>query len=258
MLVGLALRFDRKTGDFNRTSGYVANQNEGETGLRQDLLFAVRLAERFQTGLALSFLQTWRQFESESDFGAGLGDFGLSFRYDFLEPGEHAVIPAIALVSGLSVSAGKTIEHSTSPLAADATSSGYSQVTTALAIADLFFDRVYVEAAAALTYWIPRSVDEVSVARGLEFSGSLGASWALAGSANIGVLGTFQLQGETRTEGVAAVGSGRRATTFSIVAAVPVSTFRVQLSLFDTLQISGLGKNEPAIFGARVAVIWLL
>ena len=258
MLIGLALRFDRKLGEFDRVADYLPVEDEAQTGLREDLLISARLTERLQTGISVSYLQTWKRFGDDSDFGAGVGDLAFSLRYDFLEPGEHAIIPGIALATGVSVPIGKTTDQTTSILAADVTSPGYTQATQALSIADIFFDRIYVEAAAALTYWIPRSIDDLSVSRGLQFSASLGASWALAGMTNVGVVGTFELQGETETDGIASEGSSRRSTTLALIAAVPIASYRLQVSLFNTLPIDGLGRNEPAMLGLRIAIIRLL
>ena len=42
-LIGLALRFDRKIGDFDRDASYVAIDGESQVGLREDLILAARL-----------------------------------------------------------------------------------------------------------------------------------------------------------------------------------------------------------------------
>ncbi len=254
-LLGIALRFDRKTGDFNRDAAYVATDGESQVGLREDLLLALRLIDRLQVGMSAVYLQTWKSFDSDADFGGGLGDLGFSARYDFLEPGEHAIIPGIALAAGLSVPTGTTLERAKSPIAADVTSSGFTQATIALSLGDIFFDRVFIEADAAFTYWIPRDVESLRVTRGPQLALSLGASWALGMSTNIGALGTFELQGETETDGVAAAGSNRRSTTIALIAAQSFDGFRLQMSIFDALPIDALGRNEPAMFGLRIAVI---
>ncbi len=254
-LVGVALRFDRKTGDFGRDAGYVPVEEESQVGLREDLLIAARLGEHLQVGTSVSYLQTWKSFDRESDFGGGLGDLAFSARYDFLVAGEHAFLPGIALSSGLSVPTGKTVDHTTHRLAADVTSSGFTQATLALSLEDLFWSRVYVEAAGAFTYWVPRSIEDSRVARRPQVSVSLGASWAVAGSSSVGAIGTLELQGATETDGVPSPGSNRRSTTIAVIAGLPLGDFRLQMSVFDTLPINGLGRNEEAMFGVRVAVI---
>jgi hypothetical protein len=255
-LIGFALRLDVKTGDFNSGAEYSSARNDRHRGLKEDLLLGVRIVKGLQAGASLSFLQTWRSSRDDADFGGGLGDLGLSLRYDILEPGEHDFIPGIAISAGTSIPTGKPIEESTHHLAADATTSGFVQGALALSVSDTFFEeQLVVETVAAYTHWFPRRVEELSVARGEQVTISLGASWVIARDLSLGALAAFDFQGGIEVDGVGSPGSSRRSTTLALVAALRVESVRLQASLFDTLPIDELGKNEPAMLGIRLAVI---
>jgi hypothetical protein len=255
-LIGIAARFDTKTGDFGSGAAYFSVEDQSQRAIEEEILIAVRVYRALQVGATLSFHQTWKESRGESDFGGGLGDLALSIRYDFLEPGEHAFVPGIALSCGVSIPTGRATESSVQRLAADATTSGYTQGTIALSVADTFFEeRLNLETVAAFTHWFARGIDDLSIARGPQFTLSAGASWVFGRDLTLGTLGTLDVQGETRVDGEASPGSSRRATTLAVVIAYRIESIRLQASVFDTLPIDQLGKNEIALFGVRLAVI---
>jgi hypothetical protein len=249
------------TGSFLGTS-YVPNPSgSSEVDLGEDVLAAARFLERGQVSLDIPVLATYRADPGLSDFGGGIGDINLGARWDFITAAESLHLPGIAALVGVTVPTGRPADApSASILAANATGIGAFQLTGGLAFEKIFGDHLLVDLTGLVSQRLPRTVEiggqTIQETLGLQLFAIAAVGWAFDNGIGLAVSGTFTGELDAVLDGQRVPQSGRSLTTFSFSGSFPVTDdWRLQGSVFDDPQLSGLGANQPIGAGLTFTVL---
>jgi hypothetical protein len=249
------------TGSFLGTN-YLTNQpGSSEIDLEEDLLATARFFGRGQVSLDVPGLATYRADTGISDFGGGLGDINLGARWDFIEASESQHFPGIALLLGVTVPTGRPADApSASALAANATGIGAFQLTGGVALEKIFGTHVLVDLSGLVSQRLPRTVEiggqTIQETLGAQLFAIAAVGWVFDSGIAVALSGTFTGELDAVLDGQRVPQSGRSLTTFSLSGSLPINdNWRLQGSVFDEPQISGLGANQPIGTGLTFTVL---
>ena len=264
--VGLETHVTSITGSFEPGGGYAGNlPGQNETDFEEDLLAAVRLFQRGQLSLLVPGIVTQRALTSQSGVGGGLGDINLGARWDFIEAAESRYWPGIAVLLGVTLPTGRTPEQATvsdptasglGALATNATGIGAFQLTGGIGFEKNFGDHVVTDLTALVSQRLPTDIEGVQETLGTQLFGIAGAGWAFEGGQGLAVSATFTGELDASVNGQRVPQSGKSETTLALSGLWPFGDdWRIQGSLFDELQVSGLGANQPIGFGLTFTLL---
>ena len=233
-------------GSFDAGGNYVASPpGDDEIDLGQDFFAAARVGAHFQASLKLPLAETGRRATGVSTWGGGLGDVTANARYDLTFAGDRPWWPGIALLAGLSVPTGRTVEDSGDP--AGATGIGSFEGNVGLAVEQVM-GRSFVLATGFVAQQTSRTVGTITQSFGARFTGLVAGGYAFASELTLGgfVLATHRSDQSMVTAGAAA--------------AWPVNDlWRLQGTLSADLPFSGWGRQQPTGAGLTVSLlrVWL-
>ncbi len=262
--IGLETHATTITGSFQGPdgTGYVPNPpGTGEVDLEEDVLATARFLERGQVSLDIPFLATYRYDPGITDFGGGVGDINLGARWDFITAAESLHLPGIAVLAGVTVPTGRPADApSASALAANATGIGAYQLTGGVALEKIFGTHLLVDLTGLVSQRLPRTVEiggqTIQETLGLQLFAIAAVGWAFDNGIGVAVSGTFTGELDAVLNGERVPDSGRSLTTISLSGTLPITDdWRLQGSLFDDPQISGLGANQPIGTGLTFTVL---
>ena len=243
--VGVQTRVRSVMGAFHDNGTYAAARaGDDEVDLEQDLFAAARVGNRFQASIKLPFVETGRRDTGVSAFGGGLGDVAANLRYDLTMAGDRPWWPGIALLAGLSVPTGRTVEDS-GP--SGATGIGSYEANLGLAVEQVI-GRSFVSATGFVAQQTARTVGPITQTFGPRVTALLTGGYAFAGELT---LGAFVLGTHRRDEGLVTAGAA---------IAVPLGdNWRVHGTLAGDLPFSGWGRNQlsGAAVSASLLRVWL-
>jgi hypothetical protein len=260
-LVGIQAKTGADLGSFDAGGHYISNPSgASEIDLEQDLFGAIRVLKRGQIALLVPLVETRRTSLGTSEFGGGIGDVNASARYDFTLAGTSRFIPGIAALAGFTFPTGRPADSpNLGPLATGATGIGAYQINVGLAVEQTFGPWL-VNATVLLAQRTARTVGDPPNS----IHERLGAQWtflsavaytfpseiALAGSAS------YTIEDDATINGVDTIGTAHRLPTLTFSGVVPLSdTWRLQGAIYDNLQITPLGLNQPAGTGLLLTVV---
>jgi hypothetical protein len=224
-------------------------------------LATARFLERGQVSLDVPVLATYRADTGISDFGGGLGDINLGARWDFITAAESVHFPGIAVLLGVTVPTGRPADApSASALAANATGIGAFQLNGGVALEKIFGDHVLVDLTGLVSQRLPRTVEvagqTIQETLGLQLFAIAAVGWVFNSGIGVAVSGTFTGELDAVLNGARVPQSGRSLTTISLSGSLPINdNWRLQGSIFDDPQISGLGANQPIGTGLTFTVL---
>ncbi len=256
--MGIQARAGAMTGQLDPTGSYIENPvGAGEGDFEEDLVGTIRFLEKGQLSLLLPIVETLRAAPGlPSEFGGGVGDVNVGARWDFRLASEQRGVPGVALLLGLTAPTGVPPEQAKTPLAVDATGIGAFQGNVGLALEELVGRHLLVDASGLVSQRSTRSSLGVTSTLGTQLYGLLGAGWIFDGGEGLALLGTFTGERNATVDGEMVPDSGRSETTLSVVAGTPLGgDWRLQGSVYDVLQVGGLGRNEPVGPGATLVLI---
>ena len=260
--VGTSLHATDVTGSFTATGAYVSNPaGTGEGDFEADLFATARFLRRGQATLLVPGIATYRTVPGLSDFGGGLGDLNLSARWDFVEAAESQVVPGIAVLAGATFPTGRPPDApSASALSANATGIGAYQLTLGVALEKILGEHVLVNLTGLVSQRLPRTVSQggvtVDETLGLQLFAIAAAGWVFDDGIAVALSGTFTGEEDAVVDGQRVPQSGRSQMTLAVSTSVPLSDeWRIAGSLFDELQIAGLGANQPIGLGLTFTVL---
>ncbi len=204
---------------------------------------------------------TYRADTGLSDFGGGLGDINLSARWDFIEAAESRKLPGFALLLGVTFPTGRPADApSASARAANATGIGAFQLTGGVALEKIFGSHLLVDLTGLVSQRLPRTVESggqtIQETLGLQLFAIAAVGWIFDGGIGVALSGTFTGELDAVLDGVRVPQSGRSLTILSVSGGLPLGdSWRLQGSLFDQPQLSGLGANQPIGAGLTFAVL---
>ncbi len=254
-LVAIQARSDDALGTLSPTGAEIPNpRGASELDLQQDVLGAIRVADRGQIGIDLPIVETRRTADRLSDFGGGLGDASLAFRYDFLYPAESAHVPGLALGAGVTLPSGRAPEQAHGRLGADSTGTGAWQGLITAEVEQalghwVFTVDVLVAVAAA------RTVGTVHEQLGPTFSGFGATGYVFPHEVVLALVLSTSQSLDAVINGSAVPHTGRGLTTASLAAGVPLSAqWRLQSALYGDLPT--LGRNRPTGLGGTLTMVF--
>lgn len=257
--VGLQLRARAVLGSFDGHGTYTSGQNEQD--FQQDLAASVRITRRAQAGLLLPLVETRRVEAGQASAGAGLGDLGLTARYDFALASETLVWPGFALLASVVAPTGKAAGSGTNPAGTDATGTG--TVNASLGVS---FEKIHGPLYFALDGWVTASGDRTVDAPGgplttsfpLQVTAVAVAGYVFQSEAAAAAYVSFLDRGDIQLNGVRQSGTELRLTTVGVSGLLPVGErWRLQGTLFSDLPAGAFGRNELTGGGLTVALVWL-
>ena len=258
--VGLSLKFNDLEGSFDSRRRFLANpRGAHELGFEQDLFATVRAFEHAQFTFLVPFVQTVRWVPSVSDVGGGLGDMNMAARYDFFGAGQHAIIPGIAALAGLTLPSGRPPETSRRPLATDATGAGMFQVNLGLALEQTFGPFV-VNLSGLIALRTRREVNGLSSQLGPQLTALAALGYTFENEAALVLSASYAGETDSFINDTRVMNSGRAQTTLALTGTLPLGdAWRLQGGVNCVLPISGLGQNQTAGPGFTVTLIraWL-
>jgi hypothetical protein len=248
-------------GSFDGDGRYAWADGE-EQELEQDLAASLRVTRRGQAGLLLPFVQTRRAAGDESSVGAGLGDVGLTARYDFALASETLYWPGFALLASVVFPTGKAAGSGTNPAGTDATGTG-----TLNASLGVSFEKIHGPLYFALDGWVTVSGDRTVDTPGfgttttgfpLQVTALGVAGYVFQNEAAAAVYVSFLDRGDTALNGVTQPGTELRLTTVGLSGLLPLGElWRLQGTVFADLPAAPFGRNEQAGGGLTVALVRL-
>ncbi|MEO7112151.1 MAG: hypothetical protein ABI183_17030 [Polyangiaceae bacterium] len=261
-LVGVQAKTAVDLGSFDRGGHYVANPSgASELDLEQDFFAAIRIFKRGQLALLIPLVETRRTASGVADeFGGGLGDINASARYDFTLAGASQFVPGIAALAGFTFPSGRPADSpNLGPLATGATGIGAYQINVGLAVEQTFgpwlvnATVLYAQRTARTVGDAPNTVHERLAAQ-WTFLSSL--AYTFPSEVALAVSGSYTIEGDALINGVDNVGTAHRLPTLTFSGVYPLSdSWRLQGAIYDNLQITPLGLNQPAGAGLLLTIV---
>lgn len=245
--VGMQTSVRNVMGSFAPSGNYVASPSgDNEVDFEQDLLAATRFGRHVQVALKVPFVETGRSETGMSSvFGGGLGDVAANLRYDLTFSGDDPWVPGIAILGGLSVPTGRTVEESTD--ASGATGLGSYEPNLGVAVEQVR-GRMFLSLTGFVSKQTARSVGGQNLSFGPRFTGLLAGGYAFANEVTIGAFVTAMRR------------SDEKLVTTGGAVAVPLGDYwRAQATLSGDLPFSGWGRNRLTGAGITASLlrVWL-
>ena len=252
---GLQLRARGMYGSFDSGGSYTSAHHE--QNFEQDLAGSFRVTRRGQAGLLLPFVQTRRVEGDASSVGAGLGDVGLTGRYDFALASETLYWPGFALLASVVFPTGQAAGSGTNPAGTDATGTGTLNASLGVSL-----EKIHGPLYLALDSWVTfsgdRSVDGITTAFPPQVTAVAVAGYVFQSEAAAALYVSFLRRGDTTIDGLTQAGTELRLTTAGLSGLLPLGErWRLQGTLFADLPAPPFGRNEEAGGGLTVALVWL-
>ncbi|HXU61932.1 MAG TPA: hypothetical protein VN962_09545 [Polyangia bacterium] len=252
---GLQLRARGMHGSFDAGGRYTSARQEQE--LEQDLAASVRVTRRGQAGVLVPFVQTRRVEGDASSAGAGLGDVGLTARYDFALASETLHWPGFALLASVVFPTGQAAGSGTNPAGTDATGTGTLNGSLGVSL-----EKIHGPLYFALDAWLTLSGDRTVAGFTTAFPPQVTAvgvaGYVFESEAAVALYVSFLDRGNTTLDDVTQPGTELRLTTAGVSGLLPIGElWRLQGTLFADLPIDSLGRNEQASAGLSVALVHL-
>ena len=252
-LVALEARSGVEAGSIDGVGRFRGNaRGAGGIELTQSLLGTLRVLREGQVTLLVPVTERGLWASGLTDWGGGLGDVVLSFRYDFMLAGESVRIPGLALLAGITFPTGRSPDQGRNPLGSDATGAGQWQGALGLGV-EQTVGRVFLQGSGLVQQGLPRTASGVTETLGTTFSVGLAAGWAFDSGAAIAATATTAASLPAWVDGMVASGTSRWRSTFGLSGAIPLSdTWRLQGSLATQLPF---GVNQPVSTTLSVLVM---
>jgi hypothetical protein len=249
-LVGVGVRATDIYGSFNPSGHYVGSpRGVSEFDFEEDVAGSIRVFPRAQVSALVPIVETSRRSQGASEFGGGIGDVGLTARYDFSLAGQSLTLPGIAVVASATFPTGRPVEKASTPFAVDATGTGAFEGAFALAL-EQTYGHVFVNLTGQAGFFAARSANGLRAHQGPQFVafGAVGVT-SDAGAA-VAFTTTYTAYLSSSLDGQTTANSSRSFTRLAFTGAYPLSdSLRLQGSLFGDPPIPHFGHNEPLGMG---------
>ena len=254
-LVGVQAKVGRVLGSYDVGGVFVPERaGESELDLEQDVLGALRVLPRGQVAVLVPIVETWRtagQPAGTSQLGGGVGDVNASARYDFVEAGESAIVPGIALLAGLTLPTGRPPESASGPLLADATGIGAFQLQGALAL-----EQTWGPWLVNATGIVAKRTEHGGETLGTQVTLLAAGAYTFENDSALALSASYAFEGDASRGGADVPNSGKRVTTVTVSGLWPVTdTWRVLGGLYLEPPVGSLGANQLSAAGLTLTVI---
>ncbi|HEV8551204.1 MAG TPA: hypothetical protein VGQ57_19285 [Polyangiaceae bacterium] len=257
-LVGVRVRVATLLGRYDAHAEYRgAPAGTAQWDFEQALFGSLRVLRRGQLSLLVPLAESWRRTPTTgAEFGGGLGDLNVSARYDFTGSHEVSFLPGIALLLGTTLPTGRSPEAASSELGSDATGVGAVQLNAGLALERSFGSWLF-GATGLVAKRFPRDARGVKSDLGTQLTFLANAGYVFESEASLAAVVTFTTEGKASVDDHAVPGSARRLLEVGLAGSQPLDdAWRLQASAFLHPPVDRVGKNQPAMTGAAVTVVW--
>jgi hypothetical protein len=253
-LVGVQMKVVDGLGSFDGNLHYSNNPpGDSEVDLEEDVLGAYRINEHAQVGAVIPVVETGRVESGLSGFGGGLGDITVNARYDFILPANEKNLPGIAMVAGLTFPTGRAPDQAKTPLAVDATGTGYWQGGLGLAVEQLF-GRWVLDAGISIWGSLPRTVEGITEQLGPQIAGRFAFGYGFRNGAALAFTLVYNGATTAYINHAPVPGGAPGLMTAGIAAGWPINyQWRLQAAISDDLPV--LGRNHVAGIGVTATVL---
>lgn len=253
-IAGVALKASGTFGAFDGRGRFAPSPSGAhEVDLEQDLIVALRVLRHGQVSVLMPLVETWRSVPGRSEAGGGLGDTQLAARWDFLLAGAHPIAPGAALTATLTMPTGLAPEHSSTPLAADATGTGAFRGTLALSLEQVW-GHVLANVTGSAMISSARDVNGLHAQLGPAFLLFGAVGWIFDGGRALALTATLTSELDARVDGEAVAGSGKRLLRLGASFGLPLGEgARLQGGLFVDPPVAS--RNEPASAGGALTLL---
>lgn len=243
--VGVQTRVRSVMGSFDTGGSYVGSRaGDDEVDLGQDLFAAARF-DSFQVAIRIPFVETGRRETGVSAFGGGLGDVAANLRYDLTFAGDRPWWPGVAVLAGLSVPTGRTVEEAGDPTGATGIGSFEGNLGVAV---EQVMGRTFVSLTGFVAQQTARTVGSVTQTFGPRLTALVAGGYAFASELTIG---GFVLGAHRRDQSLVTAGAAM---------SYPLDDhWRVQGTLAGDLPFPGWGKNQLTGAGLTASIlrVWM-
>lgn len=216
----------------------------------------IRLQRRATLYLRVPTTLTHRRAGPLSEVGGGLADLGLGARFEILEIGEYAELPALAATVSLSAPTGVAPDQASQPLGTDVTSRGAWVLTAGLSLEKTklpWFVRVDV----GVDVPLPAERRDLRVTQrfGPGISVALVGGYELAEGLVASLLARFRWEAPLTLAGATVADSSRHETGLALALSYRVAPhWTLQFGLDTPILVDHLGDNQPGKISGTVGV----
>jgi hypothetical protein len=253
-LIGAQLRVTNIYGSFDPSGHYVSPRGARELDFEEDIAGAVRVLSRGQIAALVPLVETYRRVPTAHQFGGGIGDIGLSARYDFTLSGASLTIPGIAALASITFPTGRRPESASPPLAADATGIGSFEGWLGLAL-EQTFGHALVNLTGQAGVRSARTIDDHREQDGPGFIVSTAAGAFTDGGSVLAFSASYTAHLRTTLDGEPVADSAHSFVRLGLLGGYALTdVWRMQGGLFFDPPIPHFGRNQPL----GVGLSWMI
>jgi hypothetical protein len=251
----LGVRTVATTGSWD-SNGRFRLPGAGALMLQPELSGMVRLLDVFQVGASLPLVTNVRGIPRALDTGYGLGDARVFGRYHVTLPGAVGALPGVALTLAALLPTGTGPLASRSPVAADATGQGLTELRPGFALEKTWLNGWQFNAGGSLGWRVPQKDAQgkpLEMLPRLSLYAAAGPTLANKLSILLGM--SHEREAALLLDGKA-VKNGERSHTYllSVVAYEISDNWNVVGAVQGSVPVSHLGQNEETTVSATVGV----
>jgi hypothetical protein len=248
---------ERGLGQWDAAGRWRSHEAYEETVGRLELWVVGRPRAALQLGARLPWVFTDRRAGGGHDTGGGVGDLGVSARWDVYPGGEGPAGLGIAAVVGLTMPTGRDMAAAEGPLGADATGEG--SFTPALGLVLMRpWDTLFVRIQGSVGRPLTRTVDGRTHRAGVDLNGALIGGVSPVPSLTLSLSLDARRQSEATVAGRMIPDSGRSGTFTALGLAWDLpgrfEILALQATVRAPVAVDGLGRNTLAGLGGALGL----
>jgi hypothetical protein len=216
----------------------------------------IRLQRRTSLHLRVPTTLTYRRAGDLAEVGGGLADLGLGARFEILEIGEFAELPALAVTVSVSAPTGVAPDQSTQPLGTDVTSRGPWVLSAGLSLEKTTLPW-FVRCDVGVDVPLPAERADLHVTQrfGPGVSVALVGGYELTEALVASLLARFRWEAPLTLAGATIDGSSRHESGLALALSYRVTPhWTLQLGLDTPIPVDHLGDNQPGRVSGTVGV----
>lgn len=254
--LGVQARARQTYGSFAADGGF-GTVAAGDLVTEQDVFVMGRMFSRWQLGLVLPFVETYRRVQAQSEWGGFLGDATVNARVEVVRPGDLGRAPSITVLGGASVPTGRAPDEAHNLLGTDASGTGSYAGTLGIEVEKLW-TRWFASLQGRVTWRSSRPAPggRQSFAPRVGALGVCGYAFAREIAAAIFSSVVREGEGSQPESGSSTVASGVGLVTAGAAGLLPIGEgWRLQMAFAIDVPVAGWGQNMPATVGLDTSLV---
>ncbi len=254
---GLSTAFSKEYGEFDGQKKYHSkNFKRSRNQIKSELWGMMRISDNGTAFFQMPYLMSFQKNSAKFDYGYGIGDLLLGYRYQIVDIGEYVELPGIALTTSLVFPTGKSALSPNLSNQLDAIGRGIFWAQVAMS-----FEKTYlpwfIQVNLATKLPLPAQKDASSPVEwaGVSLQGNAAIGRTLTKNLTLTMLTTYSYESEMHLDHRSIANSSKYKLNFALACAWtydPQISF--QGSLLADLPLSSLGKQCPALVAGSIGV----